>query len=295
MIRMLAATYTIAELCRTLEVSTSGYYRWIKGGRGQRAKANRELGARIKQIHKESRGTYGCPRIIKDLHELGIRCGHNRVARLMRELGLKGVQKARFRPKTTNSKHDLAVSPNRLADIEELSRPDEVYVTDITYIPIRKGWAYLCAVMDLCTRTIKGWAIRERMNADLVVDALTAAAFKYKPSPGLVVHSDRGSQYASNDFHKILKKLKALGSMGRTGCCYDNAAMESFWSTLKAEMNISEPFNSLEEARIAIFDYIDTFYNQRRRHSSLDYMSPFDFEAILLSSSNDPHLSEISG
>jgi len=292
---MLAAVYSIAELCRTLEVSTSGYYAWKKGGRGSRARENRELGEKIKEIHKQNRGVYGSPLITRDLHDSGIRCGHNRVARIMKVLGIQGVQKSRFKPKTTDSKHNLAVSPNLLDQIDEVSRPNQAYVSDITYIPTRKGWVYLCAFMDMCTRAIKGWALRDYMDAGLVIDAFSAAAFKYTLPPGLIIHSDRGSQYASKDFHKTLKAHKALGSMGRTGCCYDNAAMESFWSTLKAEMNIRESFASLEDARIAIFDYIDTFYNPRRRHSLIGYLAPLDFESHLADRFIDPKVSACSG
>jgi len=295
MIHTMAATYTTAELCRTFGVSRSGYYAWRRGGRGIRAKANRTLGRQIEQIHRQSRGNYGSPRVTRELHAQGIRCGHGRVARIMREMGLIGAQKARFRPKTTDSSHHLPVSPNRLADLGKISRPNQAWSSDITYIPTREGWMYLSAIMDLGTRTIKGWALRDSLKTDLVIDALRQAAFRYNPLPGLIVHSDRGCQYASHEFCRQLRQLKALGSMGRTGNCYDNATMESFWSTLKTELHIRQPFNSKEEARLAIFDYIETFYNPRRRHSSLDYLSPLDFESQLMVNTIDPHVSAISG
>jgi transposase InsO family protein len=213
----------------------------------------------------------------------------------MRELGLKGAQKARFRPRTTQSQHDLPVSPNRLAPLGKISRPNQVWSSDITYIPTRQGWVYLAAVLDLASRTIKGWALRDSLKTDLVIDALRQASFRYKPTPGLIVHSDRGSQYASRDFRRHLHQLKALSSMGRTGCCYDNATMESFWATLKTELHIRQPFDSKEDARLAIFDYIETFYNTQRRHSSLDYLAPLDFESKLMSRTFHPHVSAISG
>jgi transposase InsO family protein len=213
----------------------------------------------------------------------------------MREMGLVGAQKARFRPKTTDSTHNLPVSPNRLADRETVTRPNQVWVSDITYLRIRTGWIYLCAVMDLCTRTIKGATVRSSLKSSLAIDALRSAAFRYTPGPGLIVHSDRGSQYAARGFRDQLDAMHALGSMSRTGCCYDNAAMESFWSTLKTELPIIQLSNSEEDARIAIFDYIETYYNPRRRHSSLGYLSPIDFEAQLIAHTFDPHVSAISG
>ena len=295
MIQTMATTHATAELCRTVGVSRSGYYAWRRGGRGNRAKANRTLGELIKQIHQQSRGVYGSPRVTRDLHAQAVPCGHNRVARIMRDKGLRGVQKGRFRPKTTDSKHRLPISPNRLVDLGNISHPNQAWGSDITYIPVREGWLYLSVVMDLGTRTIKGWALRESLKTDLVVSALHQAAFRYKPPPGLIVHSDRGSQYASHEFQHQLLQLKALGSMGRTGCCYDNATMESFWSTLKTELHIKQPFNSKEEARLAIFDYIETFYNPKRRHSSIGYLPPLEFEAHLMARTFDPYLSEFSG
>jgi putative transposase len=291
----MATTYPICELCRTLGASRSGYYAWRRGGRGTRARADRALGPQIAEMHRQSRSTYGSPRITRDLHAQGIRCGHNRIARLMRKMGLVGAQKARFRPKTTDSGHDLPVSPHRLADLEAVTRPNQVWVSDITYLRTRTGWVYLCAVMDLCTRTIKGVTVRSSLKSSLAVDTLRSAAFRYKPGPGLIVHSDRGSQYAAHSFRDQLDAMHALGSMGRTGCCYDNAAMESFWSTLKTELPITHLSNSEEDARIAIFDYTETFYNPRRRHSSLGYLSPFDFESQLMATTFDPHVSALSG
>jgi len=295
MISAMATDYTICELCEAFKVSRSGYYAWRAGGRGTRVRANAELGERIARIHGESRKTYGSPRITEALWAEGIRCGHNRVARIMRKRGLRGVQKGRFRPKTTDSRHTCAIAPNRIQGDLELTKPNQVWVSDITYIPTQEGWTYLAAFMDLGTRAVKGWRLKDSLKSDLVVDAFLQAVFRHKPSSKLIVHSDRGSQYASTPFLQKLKEHKALPSMGRTGNCYDNAAMESFWATLKAELHIDKPFETKEEARLAIFDYIETFYNRRRLHSAIGYRTPVDFEEQLMAKSTYPGLSEISG
>lgn len=295
MIRMMAADYTVRELCEAFDVSRSGYYAWRQGKHGVRARANAELTERIAAIHLRSRGCYGSPRITHALAQEGMQCGHNRVARLMRQCGLRGVQRGRFRPKTTDSRHNGPIAPNRLKEIPAVRKPNQVWVADITYIPIQEGWAYLAAFMDLGTRTIKGWSFEETMSADLVVSAFQKAQFRYQPGPGLIVHSDRGSQYASTAFRRALATYHALPSMGRRGNCYDNAAMESFWATLKAELRITRPFASKDEARYAIFDYIETFYNRRRLHSAIDYLAPLEYETKLTAKTNCDCVSENSG
>lgn len=295
MIKTLATTYHVGELCEELSVSRSGYYAWRNGGRGNRADANSELAEHIQKIHKRSRGTYGSPRMTKELQAKGFRCGHNRVARIMRNTGLTGVKKAAFRPKTTDSNHDYPISPNRLGEGVEITTPNQVWVTDITYIPMREGWSYLAAFMDLGTRTIKGWTLRDSLKTELVVDAFRQAVFRYKPADNLIVHSDRGCQFASREFRQHLASHKALGSMSRKANCYDNAAMESFWATLKAEMRMTKPFETKEQARLAIFDYIETFYNRERIHSSLGYRTPIDFEKHLAEKASASKLSEKSG
>lgn len=294
MIDTLATGYPIGELCAILEVSRSGYYAWRSGGRGTRDGENTVLEQHIRAIHRENRAVYGSPRITNELHARGIRCGHNRVARLMRKVGLHGVQRARFHPRTTDSRHDGPISPNRL-DGMTVDEPNRVWVTDITYIATREGWRYLSAVMDLTSRTIKGWALRNSLKSSLVIDAFRVAATRYKPAPGLIVHSDRGCQYAGREFHQQLLEHHALSSMSRAGNCYDNAAMESFWATLKTELQRSNPFNTEEEARLAIFDYIETFYNRRRLHSALGYKSPLQFEAEFMNRNIAPAVSAILG
>lgn len=295
MIRGLAAEYTVRELCQALEVSRSGYYAWLKGGRGTHARANAELSERIVQIHAQSRKNYGSPRVFQQLRLEGLACSRNRVARLMRQQGLKGVQKGRFRPKTTQSRHDQPIAPNRLDAGFKVMEPNHVWVADITYIPTREGWAYLSAFMDLKTRLIKGWALSDSLKSDLVIDAFAQAVFRHQPHNGLIVHSDRGIQYASRDFREQLNQHRALPSMSRKGNCYDNAAMESFWSTLKGELHINAPFKNRESARLEIFDYIETFYNRSRLHSAIGYKSPENFEAELNHQTTNPYVSEISG
>ncbi len=295
MIKRMAANHRTSEACLLLGVSTSGYYAWDHGGRGNRAQANAELLSRIREVHRKSRGNYGSPRVTRELYAQGIRCGHNRVARIMRKNGLKGAQKACFRPRTTDSHHSHPISPNRLKDHQAITRPNQVWVSDITYIPTREGWSYLSAVMDLGTRHLKGWTLKDSLKADLVVDAFRRAAVRHRPGPGLILHSDRGCQYASDQFRRQLDRCKALGSMSRKGNCYDNAAMESFWATLKTEMHINQPFGSKEEAKLAIFDYIETFYNRQRLHSSIGYKSPADYEANLKTQRIVPKVSAETG
>ncbi len=295
MIRTMATDYAVGERCEAFGVSRSGYYGWRRGGRGNRAQANRDLGERIAVIHEQSRGSYGSPRVTRALAAQGIRCGHNRVARLMREQGIRGVQRGRFHPRTTDSRHDGPIAPNRLQDAPALTQPNQVWVSDITYLPTREGWTYLSAFMDLGTRTVKGWSVNDSLHAQLVVDAFLQGVCRHKPGPGLIVHSDRGSQYASAAFREHLEAHNALASMGRAGNCYDNAAMESFWATLKAELQLTRPFNTKKEARLAIFDYIESFYNRRRLHSAIGYRAPSDFETQLRADTIHPCVSANSG
>ena len=214
---------------------------------------------------------------MKQLQQAGVRCGRKRVARIMKQAALKGAQKARFRPRTTDSRHDYPVSPNRLEGMA-IDYLNQVWTSDITYIPTMEGWLYLAAFMDLKSRRIKGWRLRDHLKTDLVEDAFRQAIFRDRPGPGLVVHSDRGCQYASDQFRQILVQHQALSSMAAKGNCYDNAAMESFWATLKTDLNIRQPFKTKEDARQAIFDYIEIFYNRVRLHSSLGDLSPLDYE-----------------
>lgn len=271
MIQELATEYPVSEACPLLDVSYSGYYAWKSREPSSRERENQQLGEQIKGIHEASRKTYGAPRVLRALRDDGIRCGKNRVARIMRENGIRGVQKARFRPRTTDSRHNDPISPNRLSAIGSIACPNQVWVSDITYIPTREGWGYLAAVMDAGTRQIKGWRFKDSLKTDFISEAFLQAVFKHRPAPGLIFHSDRGCQYASEPFRNLLTEHHALGSMCATGNCYDNAAMESFWATLKNELNIKKPFNTREEAQRILFDYIEVFYNRQRMHSSIGY------------------------
>lgn len=273
-----AAGHSVKELCGLYEVSASGYYTWCEREPGKRTVADHALTEQIQRVHAFSRRTYGSPRVTKALRKQGLTCGKNRVARLMRQNGLKGAQKARFRPRTTDSHHDLPISPNRLADLPDVERINQVWVSDITYIPTQEGWLYLAAFMDLKSRKIKGWTIRDHMCTELVETAFCQAVCREGPVTSLIVHSDRGSQYASRDFRQLLNQHHVLSSMSAKGNCYDNAAMESFWATLKSELGITQPYRTKEDARLAIFDYIEVFYNRRRIHSAIGDLSPLDYE-----------------
>jgi transposase InsO family protein len=272
--------YPIERLCQVLEVSVSGYYDWAKREivPGPRAREDRDLAQQIANLHLRSRQTYGSPRIVAALRTHGRRHGRNRVARLMRLQGLRGRQPSRYRPQTTDSRHPHPIAPNRLKEVGVPAAPNRVWVADITYIPTRQGWLYLAAVLDLFSRRIVGWAMSSSIDSALVLQSLTMALRHRRPNTGLIFHSDRGVQYAAGSFRDALTQAGLLASMSRTGNCYDNAAMESFWSTLKLEMVYRQDFDSHEQARRKIFDYIETFYNRERLHTALAAKSPAAFE-----------------
>ena len=282
-------------LCETLDVSRSGYYAWRRHVPSARARLDQELRERIAAAHVRSRKVYGSPRIHRDLLDAGVPCGRHRVARLMRQEGLRGAQKRRFRPRTTDSRHSRPVHPNRLVERPCVTHPGEVWVSDLTYIPTQDGWLYLAAFMDLGSRRITGWSLCDSLHADGVAEAFHRAVADSLPPPGLIVHSDRGIQYASATFIKLLKAYQLSGSMSRPGNVYDNAAMESFWATMKTELPEGGVFQSKCQARLAIFDYIEGFYNRWRRHSSLGYISPLAFEAQFSHQSTVPFVSEKAG
>jgi len=279
LIEKLAGEGSIAELCSLFNAARSGYYAWKKRGIGKRRKENAVLKEEIRNIHKESDENYGSPRITPELKNKGYSCGHNRVSRLMKELGIKGALKRKFRPRTTDSRHALPISPNLLKEIPAVTEPDQAWVSDITYIKTDEGWLYLAAIMDLWSRKIVGWQASESLKSELVTDALQRAIDKRRPSKGLIYHSDRGVQYASQVCRNILQSADIASSMTAAGNCYDNAAMESFWSTLKSEMVYRRRLQSRRDARLALFNYIEVFYNRRRLHSALGYRSPEQFES----------------
>jgi transposase InsO family protein len=276
--KVLAAEYTVRDLCAALEVSRSGYHAWSGRPAGPRAQANRQLGAALGVLFEQSRQSYGSPRLTAALRQSGHACNHKRVERLMREQGLQGRQRRRYRVVTTDSRHDQPIAPNRLAQQPPCTAPDQVWVTDITYVPTQEGWLYLAGVLDLYSRKVVGWAMGESLAATLPLAALEMACEQRRPAHGLLHHSDRGVQYASQDYRDRLAALGGQASMSRKGNCYDNATMESFWSSLKHELVYRSQFRTRAEARQRIFEWIEVFYNRTRLHSSLGYKSPVDFE-----------------
>ena len=272
--------HPLRSLCEALEVSSSGYYDWFsrQAQPGPRAQENARLLQQIVRIHQDSRQTYGSPRIQIALSQAGQTHGRNRIARLMRLHGLCGRAKGRYRVCTTDSNHDQPIAPNRLPQLPAPSAPNQIWLGDITYVATEEGWLYLAGVLDLYSRHLAGWAMSEHIDTQLVLAAWGMALTQRQPPAGLVFHSDRGVQYASDDYRAALHNAKALASMSRKANCYDNATMESFWSTLKQELIYRRHFKTRDEARQAIFDFIEVFYNRQRLHSSLDYLSPVDFE-----------------
>lgn len=289
MIGHLSAHYPVRDICAALELSRSGYYAAVRraAAPSARERQNQRLSEQIRSVHEEHKHRYGSPRITRELKASGVSCSENRVARLMHRHGLKAKPKRAFRPKTTvRAKEDL-VAPNRLRDMgpDQLQSIDQVWVSDITYICTRdRGWCYLAAIMDLKSRKIVGWSLDRHMKSSLIGKTLDRALACRLPAPGLLLHSDRGCQYTSRDFQERLKSLGILPSMGQTGYCYDNAAMEAFWSTLKSELFPQKGvFESLATARVHLFEYIEIYYNRKRRHSSLAYLSPANYEKQLQS------------
>ena len=270
--------FDIRIMCRLLAVSRSGYYAWRERQPSAREMAGAELLLEIEKIFAASGQTYGSPRIHIELREQGIRCGRKRVERLMGENGLKVPRKRKKRVVTTDSDHDFPVAPNLLDRNFTAEKPNEKWVTDISYIRTDSGWLYLAVVMDLFSRCIVGWAMRPDLSQALVLSALRMAIANRQPSAGLLHHSDRGSQYCAHAYRQLQAEHKMVTSMSGKGNCYDNAAMESFFATLKSELVDRRHYRNQAEARRDIFAYIEGFYNRRRRHSTLAYASPIAFE-----------------
>jgi len=271
--------YPVTLMCRILGVVRSGYYRWRKTPVGKRKMADMILSEHIKDIFEQSRDTYGSYRIHATLADEGLRCGRKRVARLVGENNLVPKAARQFKVVTTDSKHKLPVAPNILAQNFTAEGPDRVWLSDITYVPTTEGWLYLAAVMDLYSRRIVGWAMSDSLHRQLVIDALLMAISVRHPLPGLLHHSDRGSQYASDEYQALLTQYQMVASMSRKGNCYDNAPMESFFGTFKIELVFDRDYTTRNEARLDIFEYIEVFYNRYRRHSALGYKSPAHYEA----------------
>lgn len=277
--KTLAVEFPVAQVCEELGVSRSGYYAWLTHRPSRRELSDQELLPVIIQVHKESRCSYGSPRVTRELKRRNQPCGRHRIARLMRRSGLRGLQKCSFRPRTTDSHHSLPIAPNRLKQAPPPAAPDRTWVADLTYIATAQGWLYLAAVMDLYSRRIVGWAVADHLRSSLAQQALNRALQTRRPCRGLLHHSDRGIQYASHEYRSLLQSNQLLSSMSAQGHCYDNAAMESFFSTLKTELLYRQSWHNPAQVRLAIFDYIETFYNRRRLHSALNYQSPAEFEA----------------
>ena len=268
-------------MAEVFNVTRSGFYAWAQREPSSTAARQAGLVEQIRQVHEESFFTYGSPRVHAELEEKGIAVCVNTVAKLMKQQEIRSVMHQKFVPQTTDSNHDLPVAPNRLDQDFTADLPDQKWVCDITYIFTDEGTLYLAAVMDLCSRKIIGWAMDENMQTQLCLDAMDMALQSRKPGSDLIHHSDRGAQYASHDYSRLLQLHDIQVSMSRVGNCYDNAAMESFWGTLKTEWVYPRSFRTREEARQSIFKYIECWYNRRRRHSAIGYKSPEQFEASL--------------
>jgi putative transposase len=272
------AMFPVRVLCRTLEVSRAGFYAWHTRPPAPRTVADQRLGVEIQAIHAESRQRYGSPRVHAELRHRGQRLGRKRVARLMRQHELCARRRRRFRV-TTDSKHDLPVASNVLARQFAVAAPDTAWVTDITYLWTQEGWLYLAVILDLFSRAVVGWAMSSQITRQLTLQALTMALGRRRPPPGLLHHSDRGSQYASGDYRRALKAHGMVCSMSRRGNCWDNAVAESFFATLKVELGVHDSaWPTRVHAQGDVFEYIEAFYNGQRRHSTLAYLSPLAFE-----------------
>jgi len=268
-------------MCRVLDVSRAGYYAWKDRPVSGRQARRQALTAAIRQAHQESRGLYGSPRIHQEVVSRGVRACVNTVARVMHDEGIRSKIHRKFKPRTTDSSHGMPVAGNVLNRAFTQALPDRAWCCDITYIQTQEGVLYLAAVLDLCSRKVVGWSMADHMRAELCTGALAMALDRRQAPPGLICHSDRGVQYASEAHRRLLAGHQLIASMSSPGDCYDNAVAESFWGTLKTEEVYQRHYATRAEARLAIFEYIEVFYNRKRRHSSLGYVSPEVFEAGL--------------
>lgn len=275
--------FSVSLMCRVLGVSRSGFYAWAEREPSGRAREDQRLLLEIRSIHRASQETYGSPRVHAELREKGERCGRSRVERLMRKDGLAARVRRRFRV-TTNSNHGHPIAPNLLErrfGVDEVAGPDQVWVGDITYVPTREGWLYLAVVIDLATRLVVGWSMKSTLHTSLTLDALRMALWRRRPEAGLICHSDRGVQYACGEYQAALAQEQIRCSMSRKGDCWDNAVAESFFATLEWELIERADWHTRREAEREIFNYIEVWYNRQRRHSTLGYLSPANYEAQL--------------
>ncbi|WP_425319116.1 IS3 family transposase [Staphylococcus lutrae] len=271
--------FRVTKMCKVLGVSKSGYYDWKKRPASSQQKRRDRLKKEIYKVYIGSQKRYGSPKITKELMKEGIKVSQRTVTRLMKEMGIRSITKKKYKA-TTDSKHNLPIYPNLLNQRFKVEKPGVVWVSDITYIYTREGWVYLATVMDLFSRRIIGWSMSNRMTKDLVISALERAFTAQKPTAGLIHHSDRGSQYASIEYQNILRENEIITSMSRKGNCYDNACIESFHSIIKKELIHHCNFQTRNEAMFSIIEYIVTFYNSKRIHSTLNYLSPLEFEKM---------------
>lgn len=273
------ASFDLAIMLRVLEVSSSGYYAWCGRPTSARTVRDELLIEQVRLVHASSRGRYGSPRVHAELRARGERCSRKRISRLMRQTGLRGKSKRRVR-RTTDSSHALPIAENTLGRAFAATEPNQKWASDITYLWTNEGWLYVAVVLDLFSRRVVGWAMSETLEVSLVLGALRMAVVTRRPLPGLLHHSDRGSQYASRDYQLALQAIGARASMSRRGNCWDNAVCESFFATLKTELDVGRALTSRREARHLVFEFIEGFYNRERRHSSLGYESPASFEQL---------------
>lgn len=271
--------FEVGKMCRVLKVSRSGYYAWSGRPPSRRWSENERLLAAIRDVHGKSHGTYGSPRVHAELASRGVGCSRNRIARLMRQNGIRATVKRRFRS-TTQSKHGYPIAANLVRRDFTAPAPNRVWAADLSYIDTAEGWLYLAVILDLYSRQVVGWSMKERLTSEITVDAFRQAIGHRQPPGGLIVHSDRGSQFACEEFRRLLADVGAVGSMSRRGDCYDNACVESFFGTLKTELVYRQRYPDRDEARRSIFEYIEVFYNRQRRHSTLGYKSPVEFELL---------------
>lgn len=271
------ANHPVATMCRVLEVSPSGYWAWSKRPPSVRACADVQLTTTIRDIHARSRGTYGVPRVHAELRDTGTRCSRKRVARLMRAAGLEGVHRRRS-VHTTVRDHDAAPAPDLVERLFSATCPDVLWVADITYVPTWQGFLYVAVVLDAFSRRVVGWSMAGHLRTELILDALDMAIARRRPGEGLIHHSDRGTQYTSIAFGRRCREAGIALSMGSTGDCFDNAMAESFFASLETELIDRSSWRTRTDARLAVFDYIEAFYNPHRRHSALGYLSPAEFE-----------------
>ena len=281
-----ARIFHITTMCRVLEVSKAGYYAWRARPLCDRVKDDRVLTAKIREIQKEVSKRYGSPRTYQELKALGFKCGEHKVARLMRQAGIKAKSARKFRV-TTQSEHANPIAPNvldRKFSVEEHRKPDQAWAADITYIPTKEGWLYLAVDIDLATRGVVGWSLRTRLDQELAISALRMA-LTHRGARGGLHHSDRGVQYASAAYQRLLKEAGFKSSMSRVGNCWDNAVAESFFATLTKELLVDGLFESRSQASKELFQFIEVWYNRRRRHSSIGYRTPAEYESILAKAS----------